>query len=174
MSGFRFLPSLGLVCFVTLSAGVARAQDASSQSTSAPTSSAPESAQRKVWTNEDVPILREDSTISTVGTPRGTPPGAGTRRNTPGRQDAKWYVDQITKLQAQLPPINQKIAQLEAGIEGKFTGDSQTSTRPKSVTSGSWQEELAQLQKQRDDIEARISALRDQARHQGVPPNALP
>jgi cell division protein FtsB len=171
MSGLRF-PSLGLVCVVTLSAGIARAQDASSQP--AP-SSATEPAPRKVWTNEDVPTLREDSTISTVGSTSGArPASAGTHPNTPGRQDAKWYVDQITKLQAQLPPINQKIAQLEAGIEGKFTGDAQTSTRPKSVTGGSWQQELAQLTKQRDDLEARISTLRDQARHQGIPPNALP
>ena len=169
MSGFRF-PSLSLVCVLALGPPILKAQDAPSQPA---TSSASEPAQRKVWTNEDVPTLREDSTISTVGT-AAAPASGSARRNTAGRQDPKWYVDQITKLQAQLPPINQKIAQLEAGLEGKFTGDSQTSTRPKSVTGGSWQEELAQLTKQRDDIQARISALRDQARHQGVSPNALP
>jgi hypothetical protein len=118
-----------------------------------------------------VPALREDSTISTIG----ARPAAGTPHQTAsGRRDAKWYADQITKLQGQLPAINGKIAQLQAGIDGKFTGDSQSSTRPKYATFGDWQIELAQLQKQRDDIGSRIDALRDQARRQGIPPNTLP
>jgi peptidoglycan hydrolase CwlO-like protein len=118
-----------------------------------------------------VPTLREDSTISTIG---ARPASGPVHKATSSRQDAKWYSDQITKLEAQLPAINGKIAQLQAGINGKFTGDSQSSTRPKYATFGDWQIELAQLQKQRDDIQARIDALRDQARRQGIPPNVLP
>jgi hypothetical protein len=37
-----------------------------------------------------------------------------------------------------------------------------------------WRDQLARLQKQRDDIVAKISALIDEARHNGVPANALP
>jgi hypothetical protein len=167
--------SLGLVGLLALCPVAVRAQESSSTTASAQTPSAPEPPPRKVWTNEDVPTLREDSTISTVGTSNSARPASGTvHRTTPGRQDAKSYSDQIAKLQVQLPAINDKIAQLQAGIDGKFTGDSQTSTRPKSVSGGSWQAELAQLQKQRDDIESKINALRDQARHQGIPPNQLP
>jgi hypothetical protein len=36
------------------------------------------------------------------------------------RQNQKWYSDQITKLQAQLPSINDQIVQLQAGVDGKF------------------------------------------------------
>ena len=175
MSRLGFL-LLGLVGLLALCPRTARAQEPSSQPASAQTPpSEPEAPPQKIWTNEDVPALREDSTISTVGAPNSARSGSRTVRRTPsGRQDAKYYSDQITKLQAQLPAINDKIAQLQAGIEGKFTGDSQTSTRPKSVSAGRWPVELAALQKQRDDIESRINALRDQARHQGIPPNALP
>jgi hypothetical protein len=170
MSRWRLI-AVGVVCFAALCPRAVRAQDPSSPQPTTQTPSAPEQPPRKVWTNEDVPTLREDSAISTVGASNRARPAHPT---TPGRQDAKWYSDQITKLQAQLPAINDNIAKLEAGIDGKFTGDSQTSTRPKSVNAGDWRIELAKLQKQRDDIESHINALRDQARHQGIPPNALP
>jgi len=166
----RFL-SLGLVSLAALCPQAVRAQQAAATPAGTQTSSATDPAPRKVWTNEDVPTLREDSTISTIG---ARPTSAPVHKATSSRQDAKWYSDQITKLQAQLPAINDKIAQLQAGIDGKFTGDSQSSTRPKYATFGNWQTELAQLQKQRDDIQARIDGLRDQARRQGIPPNALP
>jgi len=170
MSRSPFL-SLGLVCLAALCPQGVGAQQASAAPTGTQTSSATDPAPRKVWTNEDVPTLREDSTISTVG---ARPTSGTVHKATSSRQDAKWYSDQITKLEAQLPAINDKIAQLQAGIDGKFTGDSQSSTRPKSATFGNWQIELAQLQKQRDDLQSRIDGLRDQARRQGIPPNALP
>ena len=166
----RFL-WLGLVSLAALCPQAARAQQAAATPAGTQTSSATDPASRKVWTNEDVPTLREDSTISTIG---ARPTSAPVHKATSSRQDAKWYSDQITKLQAQLPAINDKIAQLQAGIDGKFTGDSQSSTRPKYATFGNWQTELAQLQKQRDDIQSRIDGLREQARRQGISPNALP
>jgi chaperonin cofactor prefoldin len=94
--------------------------------------------------------------------------------STAKRRDAKWYRDQILKLQNQLPALNEKIAQLQAGIDGKATGDGKHSTRPLHAGAGDWRVELAQLQKQRDDIEARINTLQVQARRAGIPANALP
>jgi hypothetical protein len=37
-----------------------------------------------------------------------------------------------------------------------------------------WHEELLKFQKQREDIEAKISVLQDEARHRGVPENQIP
>jgi len=37
-----------------------------------------------------------------------------------------------------------------------------------------WHEELVKLQKQREDIETKISSLQDEARHNGVPENQIP
>jgi len=170
MSRLSFL-SLGLLSLAALCPQALHAQQASATPADTEGSGMTDPAPRKVWTNEDVPMLREDSTISTIG----THPAAGpAHKTTSSRQDAKWYSDQITKLEAQLPAINGKIAQLQAGIDGKFTGDSESSTRPKYATFGNWQIERAQLQKQRDDIQSRIDGLRDQARRQGISPNVLP
>ena len=155
---------------------VARAQDGSTPqpATTAPPAAQPE--QKKVWTNEDIPDLREGSPISTVGSESAGGPAASERANSGAakHKDAKWYRDQIEKLQNQLAALDKKIAPLQAAIDGKSPGDGKVSTRSTNAHAGDWQTDLAQLQKQRDDTDARITALRDQARRAGIPANALP
>jgi hypothetical protein len=90
------------------------------------------------------------------------------------RGDAQWYHDQIAKLQAKLPPLDAQIAQLQAAIDGAPTGDAKTSTRPQGVKAGDWRLQLADTQKQRDGIAEKIATLQDEARHVGIPPNAIP
>jgi hypothetical protein len=95
-------------------------------------------------------------------------------RKLPPRREAQWYHDQIAKLQAKLPPLDAQIAQLQAAINGEPTGDAKSSTRPKGVKSGDWREELADARQKRDAIAGKIAALQDEARHVGIPANALP
>jgi len=167
----RALLSLGALCLIAIFAGSATAQDTSAAS--APPSGQP--APKKVWTNDDVGDLRADAPISTVGTSAGkSSKPARASAGAQGQKNAQWYHDQIAKLEDQLPPLDAKIAQLQAGISGKFTGDGKESTRPSYGKFGDWTAELQDLQKKRDDIAARASALRDQARQAGVPANALP
>jgi hypothetical protein len=176
MNRMPFLP-LGWVCLsaIVACAPWAGAQDASPAEPEPQTSAAPQSAPKKVWTTEDVKALGENSPISTIGKQNGPQsPSGSTRRATATHKNEKWYSDQITKLEAQLPAINDKIARLQAGIDGKFTGDSQESTRPRNAYFGDWHIELAQLQKQRDGINSQIEALREQARRAGIPPASLP
>jgi hypothetical protein len=169
---------LSLICLsaIAVCASAARAQDGSSaQSEAVPTPVATQPAPKKVWTTEDLQALHDNSPVSTVGKPTGTQTTTPQAHTTPAaRQNQKWYSDQITKFQAQLPRINDKIAQIQAAVDGKFTGDLQTSTRPRYAHLGDWQAELKQLQSKRDDIEAQINALRDQARRAGVSANRLP
>jgi hypothetical protein len=129
---------------------------------------------KKVWTNEDMPG-RAPATDATAqpgsagsGAPNARPKGSASNR------DAKWYHDQIARLQDKLPPLDKQIADLQAAISGKPTGDARTSTRPTGVKTDDWATQLRDLQKQRDDIVAKIAALQDEARHKGVSPNALP
>jgi len=170
----RALSSLGALCLIAIFALSANAQDNSAPPpASAPSSSQP--AEKKVWTNDDVGDLRADAPISTVGGSAGKsskPARASTGAQ--GPKNAQWYHDQIAKLEDQLPPLDAKIAQLQAGISGKFTGDGKESTRPSYGKFGDWTAELQDLQKKRDDIAAHASALRDQARRAGIPANALP
>jgi hypothetical protein len=133
-------------------------------------------AAKKVWTNEDVTDLRDNSTISILGKPDTEPT---TPANKPAiasnRKDAKRYHDQIVQLEAQLAQLDRQISVLQAGIDGKPTGDGKNSTRPRyGVREGDWPTEEAQLQATHNQITAHISALRDEARRKRVPPSALP
>jgi len=127
---------------------------------------------KKVWTNDDVPTLRGDSVISTVGTSdtkAGNKPAPAAKN-----KSTKPYQAQIERLEAQIPPLDAQIAELQAAIDGKPTGDMKSSQRPRGVKADDWSVEMQELQKKRDGILDQISTLKDQARHQGVPPNTLP
>ncbi|HEY4710981.1 MAG TPA: hypothetical protein VIH46_12480, partial [Candidatus Acidoferrales bacterium] len=129
-------------------------------------------AGKKVWTNDDVGDLRSDSVISTVGSSNpksGVKPATASKNN-----DAKSYQAQIARLEAQIPPLDSQIAELQAAIDGKPTGDAKTSQRPRGVKADDWSVEKQDLETKRDAIVEQINALRDQARHRGIPANALP
>jgi hypothetical protein len=144
-----------------------------SPSTSAPSESTPV---KKVWTNDELAGAHNQPAASASQSARNA--NANPRQKTPAgpkaRGDAQWYHDKIADLQAKLPPLDAQIAQLQAAIDGEPTGDAKTSTRPHFVKSGDWRQQQADLQKQRDDIATKINALQDEARHVGIPPNALP
>jgi hypothetical protein len=145
---------------------------ASQSSTQSPPGQQTPPANKKVWTNDDVGDLRDHSAISTIGganvkpaNPSGRPlPGARAK-------DAQWYRDQIRILQAKVPPLDDKIDQLEAALNGETVNSVRTYG---GVRADDWRDQLSRLQKQRGDILAKIDALEDEARHKGVPPNKLP
>jgi len=179
--------SFFILSFLSMSASVGRSQTTQPQQQSAPPAQSPDSTQpqpsqappkttnpprpQKVWTNEDVQDLRDHSAISTVGKPQPPKPNPAEtpNRNTP-RGNAAWYREQILKLRAKLPPLNDSIQQLQDALSGK-TVDSVR--RYWGVRPDDWRDQLARLQKQRDDIQAKIAALQDEARHNGVPASAL-
>ena len=146
---------------------------ASSPATTAPGEPAPA---KRVWTNEDLGGSHNQPGASASQPARNA--NANPRQKTPAgpkaRGDAQWYHDKIADLQAKLPPLDAQIAQLQAAIDGEPTGDAKTSTRPHFVKSGDWRQQQADLQKQRGDLVAKIEALQDEARHVGIPPNAIP
>jgi hypothetical protein len=137
--------------------------------------STPAAAAKKVWTNEDVSELR-DEPISTVGKGGAKPAkaGPGSKAGPSDSKNSRLILNQITRLRAQIPELESQITQLQAAISGQATGDARSSTRPYGVRLDSWQSQLAQAQKKRDDTLARISELEDQARHSGVPANNIP
>jgi peptidoglycan hydrolase CwlO-like protein len=111
--------------------------------------------------------------VSTVGKTDAAKPGQKPNPNAKNR-DGQWYRDQIAKLQAQIEPLDKQIAEIQATLAGKPTGDGVQSTRSSGVRFDSWQNELAQLTKKRDNLRDQIAALQEQARHAGVPTNAIP
>jgi hypothetical protein len=116
--------------------------------------------------------LRDHSAISTVGNAPSKPAKPGDKPSAASKgKDAKWYRDQIDKLQAKIPPLDDRIRELQAALSGEQVTETRQygGARPDD-----WHDQLDRLQKQRDDIVAKISALIDEARHNGVPANALP
>jgi hypothetical protein len=179
-TAFSFAAVLSLL---PASAGTARAQaspapsaqNAAQDAAPAPKPAPEQAPQKKVWTNDEVGAPRGPAgdTVPQTRNSNSAAQNATSRSNSKGK-DAKWYHDQIAKLQAKIPPLDEEIAQLQAAIDGSPTGDSKTSARPRGVKSDSWADELEGLKKERDDISNKIAALQDEARHNGVPPNALP
>ena len=137
------------------------------QSPGQSSSPAPAPSAKKVWTNENMPSAAPSSPDSNV---KPTSTVNKPKPNAKGK-DAGWYRTQISKLQAQIPPLDEKISQLQAALNGQTV----TSTRQYGGTKpDDWRDELSRFQKQRDDIDTKIAALEDQARHDGVPENELP
>lgn len=188
--GFRTLRSFTLATFLltAVHCGSAYAQEqtnppappatptgdsaapATSPETTTPVTTTP--ATKRVWTNDDMGDLHRNSTISTFAEPATKPAKANDKPASPAKNaNAKRYQDQIAAQRAKLPPLDDKIAQLKAVLSGNTVQETR-------VYGGAhiddWHEELVHLQKQREDIETKISALQDEARHNGVPENQIP
>jgi hypothetical protein len=127
---------------------------------------------KKVWTNEDVTDLRGVAPVSTVGST--DPTGGKKPKQAANNRSPRAYQAQIARLEGQIPSLDAQIAELQAAIDGKPTGDAKTSQRPRSVKADDWNVEMQELQKKKQDTLDQIAALKDEARHQGVPPNTLP
>jgi len=156
------------------SQGTVTPQSAAQNSTANSSTSQP--APKKVWTNEELSAQDPNTGISTVG--KGTNNAAkravAARPVSANGRNAKWYQDQIARLQVKIPVFDSQIADLQAALDGKATGDGKKSARPYGVKMDDWSRELTELQQKREDMLDQISVLRDQARHNGVAPNALP
>lgn len=170
---------------ISLLTGVARAQNGSAQPANANSNTAAQSTAadnatgtnptatpaKKVWTNEDMGAIHSNSAISTFSSGAHRPANAKPAPAKPSAKNAKQYQDQIAKLQAKLPPLDQQISVLQAGLNGATVNETR---HYGGVKLDDWRDQLARLQKQREDIAAQISAMQDEARHNGIPDNQIP
>ena len=138
-----------------------------SSQTPPPASAQP--ATKKVWTNDDMGELRHDSVISSFKSPQPAK-NAAKPANSKGKS-AQWYQGRIANLQNQLPPLDDQIAQLQAALSGQTVNSVR---KWGGVKPDDWRVQLDGLQQKRDGILAQIQNLKDQARRDGVPANALP
>lgn len=154
-------------------ASVTSTQTANQEATSAASPATPaQLPAKKIWTNDDVDDLRNQSVISTVGTPRHNPATTPHKPAPPsGGNNARSYRQQIEKLQAKVTALSDQISQLQAALNGQ----SVDSVRHLyGVKPDDLQNQLGRLEKQRDDVQAKIEVRRDEARHSGIPANQLP
>ena len=168
-----FTATIFVIAGFNIVAGSARAQNDSSapapSSTQSPSSAtATQPAEKKVWTNDDGRFHSPPSPSANAST---KPAGAANKPKSNNNGKNAGYRAQITKLQGQIPPLDEKIAQLQAALNGQTTNAPRTYGWSKP---DDWHDALARYQKQREDIEAKISALEDEARHNGVPESEIP
>lgn len=128
---------------------------------------------KKVWTNEEMRKMDPHTGVSTIGKEDHANQGQRSGPNS-ARHDAKWYHDEIAKMQGKVADLDKQIAELDSALSGHPTGDAKKSARPTGVKSDDWQDERDRLTVQREDLLAKITALQDEARHNGVSPNQLP
>jgi hypothetical protein len=144
---------------------------ASSNGTSSATTTAASAPAKKVWTNEDMRDVHRNDAISTFSATNNKPANGKPAPNAKGGKNAKQYQTEIIRLQEKLPPLDEQIAQLQAALNG----DTVNSTRHVGGAKiDDWHDELVRAQKEREDIVTKISALQDEARRNGVPPNQIP
>jgi len=127
--------------------------------------------QKKVWTNDNLGGTHSQADDSSATAQPASNSDSTAPAKSKSKRDAKWYHDQIAKLQAQIPPLDKSIAELQAALDGK------TLNEPLHYGGnriGGWKEQLQQLQTKRQDTLDKITALEDEARHNGVATNALP
>jgi hypothetical protein len=151
--------------------GVARSQNDSVAPTASPTA-APASANastpapKKVWTNDDLPSVKG---------------GAADKRNvnfptTPTQNVDRATIDRIRKslekLQTQLDDVNKKLKSYKEFQSGEPVS---TDAREwnKGVSRTPVDQQLAQLEDKKKQLEAQISDLNDEARKKGIDPGQL-
>jgi hypothetical protein len=161
-----------LFTFAAASAIHAQSAPAPAQaSVSTQSQSQSQTPQKKVWTNDNLGGSHSQADDSSATAQPASNSDSTAPAKSKSKRDAKWYHDQIAKLQAQIPPLDKSIAELQAALDGK------TLNEPLHYGGnriGGWKEQLQQLQTKRQDTLDKITALEDEARHNGVATNALP
>src|SRR3984957_8501936 len=87
--------------------------------TPAPAQSQQQTPQKKVWTNDNLGGSHTQPNDTPGSTQQNSNSGSAAPAKAKSKKDAKWYHDQIAKLQAQIPPLDKTIAELQAALDGK-------------------------------------------------------
>jgi hypothetical protein len=121
---------------------------------------------KKVWTNDDMGSLDHHGDVSVVG--KRKPPQPTYRPNpNPGRSNTEYmvayYRQQIDFMQQQADQIDKQISTLQDAKNGK-TVDSERTYNPWGGVQGDWNAQIAQLQKNKDNVLQQIDSLEEALR----------
>jgi hypothetical protein len=145
--------------------GAARAagdQATADKKDSSAAATAPKTRGKKVWTNDDMGDLHQNSSVSVVGTQKKNNNQPNYDSPPPGQSEyrVKMYRQQIDQLQAQADAVDKQIANLRDAQNGKSVDSSRTYD-PWGGRQGDWNAQIAQLEKNRDNILKQIDAVQD-------------
>lgn len=137
-----------------------------------------DAAERKIWTNDDIPLLRQFAPISIIGESSSSQAEVAKRAGieaTAANQpyirelDPQWYAEQRQTLQAQIDADEQQIRETQAIRQ---TGDGITDAIPldKEAPGLSPEATVEILQNHVAQLEGQIGDLQDLARQNGIDP----
>ncbi len=131
---------------------------------------------KKVWTNENMGDL-SGSVVSVVGkeasageTQKQKSGEKGAR--VPMEKDPQYYRMQLAPLHADIESTDAEIRKMREFLAGGHTGEGKLTVGRFSVPMNP-ADRIAQLQKHKSDVQAKINAIEDQARHNGIEPGNL-
>jgi len=171
----RYRPLFMTLLFLGASAPAApaRAQNQSQQpvppnaSANDAASATDQQAPKKVWTNDDF-----DAHDANPSSGAGAKPKSVRTKPVPQNSArANWYRNQISKLNAQIPEIDQKIASYQSALNGN--PQPAQGLEEYHLRRADWLAEIQKLTKQKQDLLAKIAALEDQASKEGIAPGQL-
>jgi uncharacterized protein YukE len=120
-----------------------------------------QTASKKVWTNDDF-----DSHPPTAAKPAVAPKPKPAKSKPASGKNASWYRSQISKLNGQIADVDQQIASYQAALNGEPAPNQ--GVQEYHMRRADWQAEIQKLNKQKQDLLDKISALEDEARHNGI------
>jgi hypothetical protein len=140
-----------------------------------------DTAAQKVWTNEDIPLLRETAPISTFSTSASSQASLVERPDVTAAAstqpyvkelDPRWYAQERETLQAQIDADQEQIREIR---QIQQTGDGISDAIPldKNAPGLTPYATVEILQNQVAQIESQIDDLQDLARRNGIPPVAV-
>ena len=121
---------------------------------------------KKVWTEDDI----QPSVGPPAAAKRGSPPSPAAKDG--NAQLAKDLRGKLEKLNVQLKDADKQIDDLKRFQAGETNGDSGRKVN-KGLNRMPIVQQLEKLQAKREQLQAQISAIYDEARQKGIPPGQL-
>ena len=126
---------------------------------------------KKVWTNDNLGDV-SGSAISQVGDARNSSPGKNAAAKPASSQMVAAFRKQLATLQAQLAGVDKRIADLKSFSKGEAPGANGLQLH-KSYSTEPVEDQLRNLEEKRRLLAAKMDAVFDAARKQGIEPGQL-
>lgn len=129
----------------------------------------------RVWTNDEIDTLRRESSVSIVGenVPQKAASASAKAKGYSLEKDPNWYRKQLQPLQVEIDKLDAQIEKTKAFLSGERVSDPPASQDAYYGFAGNPQEQLQQLESQRDKDVAKVNDLLDRARHNDIRPGDL-
>jgi hypothetical protein len=170
--------SLSFAIFVSLFAAfsaAAQSPDASSPLPAAPSQDSAQPADakkpKKVWTNEN--LSGANGAVSIVGNPKNASKNKSIAAKPADAQYIASARKQLDKLQAQIADADQQIADLKNFSKGEPSSSAGGIKLNKGYNREPIEVQIRTLEEKKKDLQAKIDALLDEARKNGIEPGQL-